>query len=121
MIEKRKNESEEARKKREEKEEKDREQDRQFVREVADAYNFHFVGIESLGGREAYVIDGEPRPGYQGHFERSKIPAQVPLPRLDRQRRIAVEEARHPVHRYGFLGPVSGARPQRIAHHYRAN
>lgn len=73
LIEKRKNESEEARKKREEKEEKDREQDRQFVREVADAYNFHFVGIESLGGRDAYVIDGEPRPGYEPHLKEAKI------------------------------------------------
>jgi len=73
VIEKRKNESEHDRKKREEKEEKDREQGRQFVREVADAYNFHFAGIESLAGRDAYVIDAEPRPGYQGHLKESKF------------------------------------------------
>ena len=73
VIEKRKNESEHDRKKREEKEEKDREQNRQFVREVADAYNFHFAGIESLDGRDAYVIDGEPRPGYQAHLKEAKI------------------------------------------------
>lgn len=73
LIEKRKNESENDRKKREEKEEKDREQGRQFVREVADAYNFHFAGIESLAGRDTYVIDAEPRPGYQGHLKESKF------------------------------------------------
>jgi len=73
LIEKRKNESEEARKKREEKEEKDREQDRQFVREVADAYNFSLAGIESLAGRDTYVIDGEPRPGYQAHLKEARI------------------------------------------------
>jgi hypothetical protein len=73
VIEKRKNESEHDRKKREEKEEKDREQNRQFVREVADAYNFHFAGIESLDGRDTYVIDAEPRPGYQGHLKESKF------------------------------------------------
>jgi hypothetical protein len=73
VIEKRKNESEHDRKKREEKEEKDREQSRQFVREVADAYNFNFAGIESLDGRDAYVIDAEPRPGYQGHLKESKF------------------------------------------------
>jgi hypothetical protein len=73
VIEKRKNESEHDRKKREEKEEKDREQGRQFVREVADAYNFHFAGIESLAGRDTYVIDAEPRPGYQGHLKESKF------------------------------------------------
>jgi hypothetical protein len=73
LIDKRKNESEEDRNKREKKEEKDREQDRQFVREVADAYNFTFVGIESLSGRDAYVIDGEPRPGYEPHLKEAKI------------------------------------------------
>jgi hypothetical protein len=73
VIEKRKNESEHDREKREKKEEKDREQNRQFVREVADAYNFHFAGIESLAGRDTYVIDGEPRPGYQAHLKEAKV------------------------------------------------
>jgi hypothetical protein len=73
VIDKRKNESEEERDKREKKEEKEREQNRQFVREVADAYNFTFVGIESLSGRDAYVIDGEPRPGYEPHLKEAKI------------------------------------------------
>jgi hypothetical protein len=73
VIEKRKNESEHDREKREKKEEKDREEGRQFVREVADAYDFHFAGIEPLAGRDTYVIDGEPRPGYQGHLKESKF------------------------------------------------
>jgi len=73
LIEKRKNESEHDRKKREEKEEKEREQGRQFVREVADAYNFRFAGIESLTARDTYVIDGEPRPGYQAHMKEAKL------------------------------------------------
>ena len=73
LIDKRKNESPEDRKKREEKEEKDREQSRQFVREVADAYNFHFGGIESLAGRDTYVIDGEPRPGYEPHLKDARL------------------------------------------------
>jgi len=73
LIDKRKNESPEDRKKREDKEEKEREQNRQFVREVADAYNFHFVGIDSLAGRDTYVIDGEPRPGYEPHLKEARI------------------------------------------------
>lgn len=73
ILEKRKNESDEDRQKREKKEEKDREDSRQFVREVADAYNFHLAGIESLAGRDTYVIDAEPRPGYQGHLKESKF------------------------------------------------
>jgi hypothetical protein len=73
LIEKRKNESETDREKRRKKEEKNREEGRQFVREVADAYNFRLVGIESLDGRDTYVIDGEPRPGYQPHLKEARI------------------------------------------------
>lgn len=72
IIDKRKNESESDRRKREEKEEKEREDGRKFVREVADAYNFKLIGTESLGGREAWVIDGEPRPGYEPHMKEAK-------------------------------------------------
>jgi hypothetical protein len=73
IIDKRKNESDEARRKRAQKEEKDREDGRKFVREVADAYNFHLVGTESLGGRGAWVIDAEPRPGYEPHMKEAKF------------------------------------------------
>ena len=73
IIDKRKNESESDRKKRLEKEEKEREDDRQFVREVTDAYNFHLTGIENLEGRDAWVIDAEPRPGFEPHRKEAKI------------------------------------------------
>jgi hypothetical protein len=73
IIDKRKNESEDARRKREQKEEKEREEGRKFVREVADAYNFHLVGTEFLGGRDAWVIDAEPRPGYEPHMKDAKF------------------------------------------------
>jgi len=73
IIDKRKNESEDARRKRQQKEEKDREEGRKFVREVADAYNFRLVGTESLGGRDAWVIDAEPRPGYEPHMKEAKF------------------------------------------------
>ena len=73
IIDKRKNESEDARRKRAEKEEKDREENRKFVLEVADAYNFKLVGTELVAGREAWVIDGEPRPGYEPHMKEAKF------------------------------------------------
>ena len=72
IIDKRKNETEDERKKREEKEEKERQQDREFVRDVADAYNFKLVGTQMLNGREAWVIDGEPRPGFVPHAKDAK-------------------------------------------------
>jgi len=66
-------EGEQEREKREERSDKKREEDRQFVREVADAYNFQLVSNESMDGRETYVIDGEPRPGYRPHLKEAAI------------------------------------------------
>jgi hypothetical protein len=64
MMEERKHESEADRKKREEKEAKEQEEGRKWVREIADAYNFRLVGSEEIEGRDNWVIEGEPRPGY---------------------------------------------------------
>lgn len=73
IVDKRKNESDNDRKKRLEKEEKQREDDRQFVSEVTDAYNFHLAGVEALNGRDAWVIDAEPRPGFEPRRKEAKI------------------------------------------------
>jgi hypothetical protein len=73
IIDKRRNESDQDRKKREEKELKQREEGRKFVREVADAYVFTLVGTEDIGGRQAWVIDGEPRPGFEPHMKEAKF------------------------------------------------
>jgi hypothetical protein len=77
VMDKRKNESEEERKKRAEREEKDREEERKFLTEVADAYNFTLAGTESLGGRDTWVIDGEPRPGFVPHLKYANLLAKV--------------------------------------------
>jgi hypothetical protein len=73
LIDKRKNESDSDRRKRLEKEEKDREESRLFVQEIADAYNFTHRGTETLGGRETYVIDAAPRPGYEPKLKQARI------------------------------------------------
>ena len=73
VIDKRKNESDADREKREKKEEKEREDDRKFEGEVADAYNFTLVGTEHLDGRDAWVIDAEPRPGFEPHMKEAKF------------------------------------------------
>jgi hypothetical protein len=73
LIDKRKNESESDRQKRLQKEEKEREDDRQFVAEIANAYSFRFIGMESLDGRSNYVIDAEPKPGYQPDRKEARI------------------------------------------------
>jgi hypothetical protein len=73
LMDKRKNESAEDRRKRDEKEEKEREEGRAFVRQVADAYNFRLVGLEDIEGRPTYVIDADPRPGYEPHGRGAKF------------------------------------------------
>lgn len=73
IIDKRKDESDEDRKKREEKETKELDDGRKFLREVADAYDFRNVGTEQVSGREAWVIDGEPRPGYEPQLKDAKV------------------------------------------------
>ena len=73
IIEKRKNESEDDRRKRLEKQNKEQEQGRQFVKEIADAYIFHFVGEEDLNGRKSQVIDAAPRPGYEPRMKDAKF------------------------------------------------
>lgn len=73
IIDKHKNESEEDRRKRLAKEEKDREEDRKFVLEVADAFNFRLIGSEAINGRDAWVLEAEPRPEYQPKSREAKI------------------------------------------------
>lgn len=73
LTEKRKNETESDRRKRAEKEEKEQEEGRKFEVEVADAYNFKLVGSETLGGRDTYVIDADPKPGYEPHMKDAKF------------------------------------------------
>lgn len=76
IIDKRKNELEEDRRKRLEKEEKAREEDRKFVLETADAFNFRLIGSEAVNGRDAWVLEGEPRPGYAPKERGAKILAK---------------------------------------------
>ncbi len=73
LTDKRKNESDQQREKRIRQEEKDREETRQFVGEVANAYNFSLQGIVKLDGRDTYMIDAEPRPGFEPHAKGAKF------------------------------------------------
>src|SRR6185295_13965527 len=65
LVEKYRREGEPARRKRLQKSEKEAADNRHFVLEVADAYQFRFSGIEEIAGRPSYVIDADPIPGYK--------------------------------------------------------
>lgn len=70
---KRENETPEERQKRLQKFEKEREDERAFVREILDAYTFTLADEAMLNGRKTWVIDGTPRPGFEGKRRESKI------------------------------------------------
>jgi len=72
LMRKREQETPEQREKRLRKEDKEREEERAWVREIADAYNFRLVGTEALGGRETYVIDAQPRSDFHPHLKDAK-------------------------------------------------
>jgi hypothetical protein len=54
------------------KEAREREEERAFVREIADAYTFRLVGTETTAGRETYVIDADPRADFHPHVKDAK-------------------------------------------------
>jgi hypothetical protein len=70
---KRENETPEERQKRQQKYEKEREDERAFVREVLDAYDFSLIGTETVNGRVVWAIDAVPRPGFEGKRRESKM------------------------------------------------
>src|ERR1700727_3186839 len=73
LAEKRKDESDEDRAKRQAEREKERQKGREFVSEVADAYNFSLIGSEVLNGRDTWVIGGEPRPDFHAHLKEAQM------------------------------------------------
>jgi len=77
IIDKRQNESDSDREKRIKKEEKEREAGREFVKEVADAYDFSLVGVESIEGRPTWVIDATPHPGYVAERREAKLLSKI--------------------------------------------
>lgn len=77
LIAKYEKENENQRRKRIAKDEKTAEEDRQFVREIADAFRFRLIRTEAVEGRETYVIDADPIPGYKPKLKDAKI-----LPKL---------------------------------------
>ncbi len=43
------------------------EQQRATIREILDAFDFRLAGEQNLDGRDQYVVEATPRPGYRPH------------------------------------------------------
>jgi hypothetical protein len=52
-------------------------ENRSFLEEVLQAFDFHLVGEETVGGRPAYVLEATPHPGYHTHGKYGKMLSKV--------------------------------------------
>ena len=53
--------------------EKQRQEQRKFLNEVPDEFNFKLLGVEQVSGKPAWVISAEPNPGYQPKSRNAKL------------------------------------------------
>ncbi len=70
-------ESPEERKKRLAQSEKNREKAASFLKEIPDAYDLRLVGEEKVDGKDAWVIQAEPHPGYRPKVAEAKFFAKI--------------------------------------------
>lgn len=57
--------------------EKQREKDREFLREIPDAFDFKLTGEESIDGRAAWVVAASPKPGYRAKHADARAFAKI--------------------------------------------
>jgi hypothetical protein len=72
-IRRRQHESEEQRSKRLGKYLKERHQDIALLKGMVDAFAFQLVGAETVDGRDCWVLDANPKPGYQPMSRETKV------------------------------------------------
>jgi hypothetical protein len=72
-IEQRKRESEDDKAKIE----KRRREQRKFLDEIPEEFNFQLLGVESVSGKPAWVITADPKPGYQPKDRGAKLIAKM--------------------------------------------
>ncbi len=72
-IEKRRNESPDAKRKRLAKIEKERQQERRWIHEILNVFDFSLAGEETVDGVETWVIAAEPKPHYQPEYGKARF------------------------------------------------
>ena len=53
------------------------EENRSFLRDILEAFDFRLIGEEEVDGRQAYVLKATPHPGYQAHGKFGKMFSKV--------------------------------------------
>ena len=52
-------------------------ENRSFLKDVIEAFDFHLIGEEIVGGRPAYMLQVTPHPGYHAHGKYGKMFSKV--------------------------------------------
>ena len=52
---------------------KAKKEQRKWIAEIQDAFNFRLRGEETVAGIETYVVDADPKPGYKPEFDKAKF------------------------------------------------
>ena len=52
-------------------------ENRSFLSDLLEAFDFHLIGEETVGGRSAYVLQATPHPGYRTHGKYGKMFSKV--------------------------------------------
>src|SRR6202451_1743486 len=109
-IEKRQNESEREREKRIAKYQRERMHEHEMLQEMVDAFRFHLTGEAKIDGRSCWVLDAEPRPGYEAPNHEGRVlkgmKGQLWIDKATNQWVKVHAEVVKPVSFYGFLAKV---------------
>lgn len=109
-IEKRQHESEHERNKRIGKYLTQRERQQQMFREMIDAFQFHLAGEQSVDGHDCWVLDANPKPGYEPTDHEGRVltgmKGRLWIDKNSDQWVKVTAEVIRPVSFYGFLAKV---------------
>ena len=56
---------------------RDQQENRSFIREVPEGFDFQLIGEEVISGRPAYILRATPRAGYRAHGKYGKLMCKV--------------------------------------------
>jgi hypothetical protein len=109
-IEKRQKASAREREKRIAKSDRERVHEHEMLQEMVDAFQFHLTGEAQVDGRSCWVLDAEPRPGYQATNHEGRVlkgmKGQLWIDKATNQWVKVHAEVVQPVSFYGFLAKV---------------
>ena len=109
-IQARRRESQRERSKRVSKYQRERNADEAMMREMVNAFQFRPAGEETLNGRQCWVFDAIPKPGYQPESRDTKVLSAMKgrlwIDKSEYQWVRVKAEVTRPVRMYGFLAKV---------------